>query len=319
MRRRRIGADRHRRPRSAGAGRRRPRAGDPGDERLLDERIQPGAAAPEAQSPAVPDPVGLEDMSAVADRRGDGDVEWRGAHRCSAGRAVRCAACWRRRAWSDDVSRQARRRADQRVADRRPDRCRARRPGAAPVWLRQLPRYPRRLPSGTPVHLRPPPSPPARSRGPRPLPASMPAEGPWWHRRSTLVAVVGSAGVPWRRACSPWWCSVTCGRRQWRSRAPRPVPAWRSASRREPSAPVSAAATPSTVPSTTPVPQPSIDPNPGGEAPVHDPATTSRGWRVLRSRAGRRRLSSTCSAMACRSTRCPDRRTAAGSPFPDQG
>ncbi len=89
------------------------------------------------------------------------------------------------------------------------------------------------------------------------------SELPWWQRRSTLVAVVGSLGAV---AAGLLAVVVLSDLR------PPPVAqqsATPSASvevsvSAEPSAPVSAAATPSTVPSTTPVPQPSIDPNPVG-------------------------------------------------------
>ncbi len=87
---------------------------------------RPAAAAPEP--PPVPAPVRPGGHERAADRRDHGPLATERCARCCAGRAARCAATWRRRDWSDEHSRRDRpsRRADQRLAQRRHDRRRAR-------------------------------------------------------------------------------------------------------------------------------------------------------------------------------------------------
>jgi hypothetical protein len=88
-------------------------------------------------------------------------------------------------------------------------------------------------------------------------------ELPWWRRRSTLVAVVGSLGA---MAAGLLAVVVLSNLRPGpvAQQTATPSASFEASVSAEPSASVSIAATPSAVASTTPVPQPSIDPNPVG-------------------------------------------------------
>jgi len=86
---------------------------------------------------------------------------------------------------------------------------------------------------------------------------------PWWQRRSTLVAIVGSLGAV---AAGLLAVVVLSNLRPApvAQQTATPSASFEASMSAEPSAPVSAAASPSADASTTPVPQPSIDPNPVG-------------------------------------------------------
>src|SRR6188508_3196112 len=86
---------------------------------------------------------------------------------------------------------------------------------------------------------------------------------PWWQRRSTLVAMVGSLGAV---AAGLLAVVVLSNLRPGpvAQQTATPSASFEASMSAEPSAPVSVAASPSAVASTTPVPQPSIDPNPVG-------------------------------------------------------
>ncbi len=115
----------------------------------------------------------------------------------------------------------------------------------------------RRLVSGM-RHLQPPADLGARVR------AGIDAgQLPWWRRRSTLVAAVGSLGAV---AAGLLAVVVLSNLRPPAvgQQTATPSASFEASVSAEPSAPVSIAATPSAVASKTPVPQPSIDPNPVG-------------------------------------------------------
>ena len=93
-------------------------------------------------------------------------------------------------------------------------------------------------------------------------------ELPWWQRRSTLVAMVGSLGAV---AAGLLAVVVFSNLRPGRSRSKplRPSASFEASVSAEPSAPVSIAATPSAVASTTPVPSAEHRPQPSRYAALH--------------------------------------------------